>query len=214
MAALEMALLVPSSTLITERANLKTLDDTNAVQAFLNLAASSGKIAYFDHGAYVISNTVTVPVNVHITGEILPIIMATGSVFGDQNSPKPMFQVGQPGQSGTVEMSDLVFETKGPAPGAIIVEWNIACTGPGTCGMWDVHWRIGGSAGTQLQQDTCLKNPLHTTTAADTVPCQGAFLLLHVTSQANIYMENTWGWVADHELDLGTRDQVDIYNGR
>ena len=140
--------------------------------------------------------------------------MATGSFFSDQTNPKPMFQVGQPGNSGTVEMSDLVFETLGSAPGAIIVEWNIACTGKGTCGMWDVHWRIGGSAGTQLQMDKCLKNPSLTATAASTAPCQGAFMLLHVTPQANIYLENTWGWVADHELDLSTRDQIDIYNGR
>lgn len=207
-------LLVAYPTLVIDCADSRLSDDTLAVQHFLNSAAASGKIAYFDHGAYVISNTISVPVNVHITGELLAIIMATGTNFGDQNNPKPMWQVGQPGQSGTVEMSDLVFEAKGPVPGAVIVEWNIACTGPGTCGMWDVHWRIGGSAGTELQQDTCLKNAIHTTTLADTVPCQGAFLLLHVTSQANIYMENTWGWVADHELDLGTRDQIDIYNGR
>ena len=214
MDVLETVSLVASIIPSVDRADLGALDDTLAVQAFLNLAASSGKIAYFDHGAYLISSTISVPINVHITGELLPIIMVTGSVFGDQSDPKPVWQVGQPGQSGSVEMSDLVFETKGSVPGAIIVEWNIACTGPGTCGMWDVHWRIGGSAGTQLQQDTCLKNPTVTTTLGSAQPCVGAFLLLHVTSQANIYMENTWGWVADHELDLGTRDQVDIYNGR
>lgn len=155
-----------------------------------------------------------------MTGECLAIIMASGSVFGDQNNPVPMFQVGarNQGQAGSVEMSDLVFETRGQAPGAIIVEWNIACTGPGTCGMWDVHWRIGGSAGTLLQADTCLLQPKVTTTATsgtgETSECKGAFLLLHVTPLANIYMENTWGWVADHELDMGDRDQVDIYNGR
>lgn len=133
--------------------------------------------------------------------------MATGSVFGDQNNPKPVWQVGQPGQAGTVEMSDLVFETRGPVPGAVLVEWNIACTGPGTCGMWDVHWRIGGSAGTQLQQDICLKNPTHTTTLANTMPYQGAFLLLHVTSQANIYWRiHGAGWlITNWTWKRGTR---------
>ncbi len=152
-----------------------------------------------------------------MTGEVLSIIMATGPVFGSQSSPVPMFQVGNPAQSpqtGSVEMSDLVFETQGSVPGAIIVEWNIACTEAGSCGMWDVHWRIGGSAGTLLQDNTCLLDPGLATTLADTAPCVGAFLLLHVTSQANIYLENTWGWVADHDLDLGNRDQIDIYNGR
>ena len=202
------------STSITSNPLTRLADDTAAVQALFNRAAAQNKIAYFDHGAYLITSTVNVPANLKITGECLPIIMASGSFFGDQLNPKPMFRVGNPGDPGSVEVSDIVFETKGPAPGAIIVEWNIAASSPGAAGMWDTHWRIGGSAGTQLQMDTCLKNPSATATASSTVPCQGAFLLLHVTSKANIYLENTWGWVADHELDLSTRSQIDIYNGR
>lgn len=27
-------------------------------------------------------------------------------------------------------------------------------------------------------------------------------------------MENNWGWVADHELDLEDHNQINIYNGR
>jgi hypothetical protein len=78
--------------------------------------------------------------------------------------------------------------------------------------MWDVHTRIGGTAGTQLQSDTCSKNP--TVTAAANTNCEGAFLLLHVTAQATIYLENSWFWVADHELDLGDHNQINIFNGR
>jgi len=46
--------------------------------------------------------------------------------------------------------------------------------------------------------------------------CFGAFLLLHITSTASVYMENNWGWVADHELDMNPYigQQIDIYNGR
>lgn len=80
------------------------------------------------------------------------MIMATGANFGDQNNPRPLFRVGNPGDSGTVEISELVFETKGPAPGAIMVQWNIKAASPGAAGMWDSHWRIGGTAGTQLQR--------------------------------------------------------------
>lgn len=79
-------------------------------------------------------------------------------------------------------------------------------------GMWDVHWRIGGWNGTLMQSNNCLKTP-----NVVTIPkpaCFGAFLLLHVTSSAQIYMENNWGWVADHELDLKGQDQIQIYNGR
>ena len=138
------------------------------------------------------------------------MIMASG--FTDQNSPKPVFQVGSPGDTGSVEMSDLVFQTIGPNPGAIMVEWNVAQTYPGSVGMWDVHWRIGGSNGTQLQSDTCSSRP--NVTANANVNCEGAFLLLHVTQQASIYMENNWAWVADHELDLTDHHQLNIYNGR
>ncbi len=127
-------------------------DDTAAVQNFLNAAAQAGQIAYFDHGAYIISNTIQVPINLKITGELFPIVMATGPNFGDQNNPRPLFRVGNPGEFGTVEISELVFETKGPTPGAILVEWNIKATSPGAAGMWDSHWRIGGTAGTELQR--------------------------------------------------------------
>jgi glucan 1,3-beta-glucosidase len=185
-------------------------DDTTCVQSFLNNALSTGRIAYFDHGAYKITSTVLVPVGIKIVGEIWPMIMASG--FTNQADPQPVFRVGLPGETGSVEMSDLVFQTIGPNPGAILVEWNVAASAPGTAGMWDVHWRIGGSAGTQLQSDHCSKNP---TVDANANPnCEGAFLLLHVTSSANIYLENTWLWTSDHDLDAADHNQLNIYNGR
>lgn len=184
------------------------------MQALFNLAANTGQIVYFDKGAYIVSSTVTVPPNVKITGELLSIIMATGSFFNSEMNPKPMWKIGNPGDVGTVEISDLIFETKGPCPGAIMIEWNIKAAGPALAGIWDAHWRIGGSAGTQLQQDTCIKTPATPIASgnAKLTNCIGAFLLLHVTPQADGYFENTWGWVADHELDMGTRDQVYIFN--
>ena len=187
-------------------------DDTAAIQALFNKATAQD-VVYFDHGAYVITSTVKVPKNIRITGEMWPMIMAGGSTsFKDQDNPKPVFQVGQPGDVGSVELSDLIFETLGPQPGAILVQWNVAEASQGSVGMWDVHMRIGGTAGTKLQSDTCAKNP--TVTAAANAACEGAFLLLHVTSTAAIYLENNWFWVADHELDLSDHNQVNIFNGR
>ncbi len=185
-------------------------DDTAAIQAVFD-RASSGQVVYFDHGAYRITSTVRVPANIKITGEIWPLIMASGGAFSDQNRPTPVFQVGQPGDNGAVEISDLIFETQGAAPGAILVEWNIN-GGQGANGMWDVHFRIGGSAGTNLQSNTCAKNP--TAIQPANPACEGAFLLLHVTKQASIYLENNWFWVADHELDLADHSQINIFNGR
>lgn len=188
-------------------------DDTAAIQAIFD-AARPGEVVYFDHGAYIISETVRVPKNIRITGEIWPLIMASGAAFSDPLKPTPVFQVGQPGDVGSVELSDLMFETKGPQPGAILMEWNVAdpVGQKGASGMWDVHFRIGGTAGTGLQSDSCVKPESGVTTADE--KCEGAFLLLHVTSRASIYVENCWFWVADHELDLQDHAQLNIYNGR
>ena len=191
-----------------------TTDDTAAIQkAFDSIKAD--EIAYFDHGAYVVTKTIKVPKNIKITGEIWPVIMATGKAFSNSASPAPVFQVGQPGDTGAVEMSDLIFTTKGAAPGAILVEWNLGATSTqGASGMWDVHFRIGGSAGTELQSDKCAKNPNVTTSADKISACSGAFLLLHITSKGSVYLENNWFWVADHELDRSDHNQIDIFNGR
>ncbi len=185
-------------------------DDTAAIQAIFD-RASPDSIVYFDHGAYVVSDTVRVPNNIKITGEIWPLIMASGAAFSDQNQPKPVFQVGRPGERGAVEMSDLMFETIGPQPGAILLQWNLNGD-QGANGMWDVHFRVAGSAGTKLQSDTCSKNP--SVIAPPNPACVGAFMLLHVTREASVYLENTWFWVADHELDLPDFRQINIYNGR
>ncbi|EQK99607.1 glucan 1,3-beta-glucosidase GLUC78 precursor [Ophiocordyceps sinensis CO18] len=186
-------------------------DDTNAIRRIFN-EARPNDIIYFDHGAYIITDTVQVPKDIKVVGEIWPLIMAAGDRFKDQNNPKPVFQVGQPGDVGNVEMQDLMFETQGPQPGAILMEFNVAGKTQASAGLFDVHFRVGGSAGTQLQMDKCVKNP-----AARTEPnpeCIGAFMLLHITSSASPYLENVWMWVADHELDIAPYTQIDIFNGR
>jgi glucan 1,3-beta-glucosidase len=105
-----------------------------------------------------------------------------------------------------------MLETKGPQPGAILLEWNVAGESKGSVGLFDVHTRVGGSAGTELQSDKCSKDP--DTIAGPNPECIGAFMLVHVTSEATIYMENTWLWVSDHELDRDDFNQINIYNGR
>lgn len=187
-------------------------DDTAAIQAVFN-SIGSDQIVYFDHGNYVVTNTVKVPKNVKIVGEIWPIIFAGGnSNFQDQSNPKPVFQVGNPGDVGTVEIQDIIFSTMGPQPGAIVMEFNVAGQDKGAAGLWDTHFRVGGFAGTKLQSDKCSKNPSQI--AGPKAECIGAFMLMHITPQASAYLENTWFWVADHELDLGDHNQINIYNGR
>ena len=187
------------------------------MQSFLDGCASSGNVCFFDKGAYIVSDTINVPSNIRIVGELYSIIMGTGTNFQDQSNPRPIWKIGNPGDSGTVEISDLMWETRGPTPGAIVVQWNVDASSQGSAGIWDAHFRIGATAGTDLQQDRCLKNagtPVSSSSDASVEACTAAFLLLHVTPGSNGYFENVWGWVSDHELDLDTRDQVTIYNGR
>ena len=123
-----------------------------------------------------------------------------------------MLQVGERGSRGAVEISDLMLSTRGPTPGATLVEWNVHEVSQGANGLWDVHWRIGGAAGTNLQSDHCVAN-----STGPTIPdpaCQAAFLLLHITPNASCYIENAWLWVADHELDRADHAQISIFNGR
>ncbi|KAI8837405.1 glycoside hydrolase family 55 protein [Chytriomyces cf. hyalinus JEL632] len=182
-------------------------DDTAAIQSLLNRATPS-QLVFFDHGAYVVSNTITVPAGVRIAGEIWPIILAKGAAFQDSNAPVPVFRVGRPGDVGSVEISDLIFETAGPQPGAIMLEWNIKADKQGSAALWDVHARIGGSAGTSLSDDKCAKGTLEFKT------CLGPFMLVHITPTGSVYMENTWWWTSDHDLDSATHNQVSIYTGR
>jgi len=37
---------------------------------------------------------------------------------------------------------------------------------------------------------------------------------MHLTPQSSAYLENVWLWVADHDMDLPSQDQLDIYVGR
>ena len=186
-------------------------DDTQAIQKTVDSAAAD-QIVYFDHGAYIITSTVKVPKNIKIVGEIWPVIMAHGKAFSDEKNPIPVFQVGQPGDKGNVEITDVLFSTKGPAPGAIMMEWNIAEETQGSAAMFDVPFRIGGAAGTELQSDTCMKTPNRTTTPDP--QCVGAFMLFHATKKSSGFIDNCWFWTADHELDLPDHDQINIYTGR
>ncbi|KAJ5578443.1 uncharacterized protein N7459_007407 [Penicillium hispanicum] len=188
-----------------------TTDDTEAIQKVLD-NATSDQVVYFDHGAYVITSTIKVPKNIKITGEVWPMIMAHGSKFADEKNPVPALQIGQKGDTGSVEMSDLIIMTKGSAPGAVLMEWNVAGSSQGSAGMWDVHFRIGGAAGSELQSDKCPKTPKVTTTPKP--ECIAAFLLLHITEKASAYIENAWIWTADHELDLSDHSQINVFTGR
>ncbi|GBE82055.1 Glucan 1,3-beta-glucosidase [Sparassis crispa] len=181
-------------------------DDTTALQNILNEYTGCA-IVFFDAGTYLITNTLTIPAGTQMVGEAWSVIMGGGSAFQNQNSPTVMVRVGESGSSGIMEISDIVFATQGPAPGAIVVEWNMNSPTQGGAAMWDSHIRLGGAAGTNLEAATC-------PSGSDSTSCFAAFLALHLTPSSNAYLEGTWVWLADHDLDGDGTSQLTIFSGR
>ncbi|CAG2112173.1 unnamed protein product [Medioppia subpectinata] len=134
--------------------------------------------------------------------------MATGAKFADVNNPRPVLKVGEPGEQGLAELSELMVTTQGPVPGAILLQINLhePAGAKGAVGLWDVHFRVGGATGTKLQSDLCPRG------GAFKPECQGAFMMLHIAPTGSALIDNMWAWVADHDLD-GPK-QISVYNGR
>ena len=61
-----------------------------------------------------------------MVGESYPVIMSSGSFFAKMNNPRPVVQIGRPGEVGNMEWSDMIISTQGPQAGAVLIEWNLA----------------------------------------------------------------------------------------
>jgi glucan 1,3-beta-glucosidase len=211
---------VPASGFVSVRANGAVGDGSTADDAALNAifaaAAISGKIVYIDHGDYLVTKTIHIPSGVKIVGEAYPVILSSGDFFSDINNPQPVVQVGNSGETGSVEFSDVIVSSKGAQAGAILIEWNLAASASTPAGLWDVHTRVGGFAGSELQLGDCPTTPGTTFTSSNVnTNCIAAFMSLHITSSASgLYMENNWLWVADHDVEDPSLKQITIYAGR
>lgn len=190
---------LPVSSFITARSvgarGDGSTDDTNALQNAINTAQQQGRVLWIDHGIYRVTGTITIPAGSKIVGESFPVIMSSGSFFADMNNPRPVVQVGATsGTVGRVELSDFMVSTQGAQAGATLIEWNLASNGEPS-GMWDVHTRVGGFTGSNLQVAQCLKTP---SSSAVNANCIAAYMGMHVTKGASgLYMENVWIWTAE-----------------
>jgi len=97
----------------------------------------------------------------------------------------------------------------GSAPGAVVVEWNIKQSSQGAAGMWDTHIRLAGADGSNLQETQCPKDG-----SGGVANCFAAYLGLHLTPFSSAYLEGTWVWLADHNLDGDGVTQITVYSGR
>ncbi len=121
------------------------------------------------------------------SGRLTAGCAGTGSNFHSADSPQPIVMVGKPKEVGVAQFSDILFSAGDIAPGAIVVQVNMAGSKPGDVGFWNCVIRVGGS------YDSI---PGHTCGGADPADCKAAFALLHVGQTASAYFENIWGWVA------------------
>ncbi|KAK0458523.1 glycoside hydrolase family 55 protein, partial [Desarmillaria tabescens] len=142
------------------------------------------KVIFFDAGVYIITTYI---------GEAWSEISGKGDYFSDI------------AEGHQAELSQL--------PGAIILEWNVRgdddnLAGPG---MWDSHvvYVIY-----MFYDEGSGMDSAHCPVGSEDVSCAPAFLGLHLTSEATAYLEGTWVWLADHDLDGDGETQTTLFSGR
>lgn len=84
-------------------------DDTANINAILSQYAGC-KIIYFPAGTYIVTNTIFVPAGSRIFGDAYAsAISAVGSNFWNPDAPTTMVQVGNAGDVGVAQISDMMF---------------------------------------------------------------------------------------------------------
>ncbi|KAI9927862.1 hypothetical protein MW887_002714 [Aspergillus wentii] len=173
-------------------------DDTKSINNIL--AEYTGcKVIYFPAGTYIVTDTIFVPEGTRIIGDAFgSVISGAGSKFLDPKNPKAMIRVGYPGDTGVAQISDMMFTVADVLPGCKMVEVNMAGKSPGDVGFWNSHFRIGGAVGSKVETEC----------GGSVEKCKAAWGLLHLTGTSSVYIENMWGWTADHDLDGQNKQNI------
>ena len=77
----------------------------------------------------------------------------------------------------------MVISTTGGSQGAVGIEWNVKESSQGSAGMWDVHVRLGGAMGTNVNLANC------PTTSTDLTKCATAYIGFHIKPTGSGYFE-------------------------
>jgi len=166
-----------------------TVDESGVLNQVFQYIKGQGKIAYVPFGLYRLDSTLVIPIGVSVVGEAWATFTGNGNYFKDSSNPKPVVQVGNPGDVGTSQLQDLRFTVSDVLPGAIILQFNAAGSSPGQVGIWNSLVTVGGTKGASALTNACGNAGSE---------CKGAFTGIHFTSSSSAYLENVWNWVADH----------------
>ncbi|KAF8831744.1 hypothetical protein HHX47_DHR1000965 [Lentinula edodes] len=193
-------------------------DDTKALQTLLNESADR-KIIFLDAGVYLITTTLLIPAGTRLTGEVWSTISATGSYFANQENPQVVVRVGEEGSQGVVEITDILFSTKGAGQHLVYIQSLLPLKF-----IWKLPARswLSGTLETPKVHPLVLACGILISGSGEECPpkkgnakaCTSVFLSLHITEKATAYLESTWIWVADHTLDEDGVSQLEIYAGR
>ncbi|KAE8355149.1 pectate lyase superfamily protein-domain-containing protein [Aspergillus coremiiformis] len=178
-------------------------DDTANINKILS-ENKECKVIYFPAGTYIVTDTIFIPAGTRIIGDAFAsTFSAVGSNFQDPASVRAMIRIGYPGDVGVVHMSDMILTVGDVLPGCQLMEVNIAGKKPGDVGFWNTHFRIGGAVGSKVRSQ-CTSTPDN---------CKAAWGLLHLTGTSSAYIENMWGWTADHDLDGSNKQTISTGRG-
>ncbi|KAI1495572.1 glycoside hydrolase family 55 protein [Biscogniauxia marginata] len=179
-------------------------DDTASLQAIIDQGAAAGKVLFFPYGVYLVTDTLVFPPGSRVFGEAWPAISATGSKFINAAAPVPMVKVGNRGDVGVAQFSEMLFTVEDVLPGCTLLEVNMAGENPGDVGFWNTHFRVGGANDSQTT-GKC--------TTGDPADCKAAFMLAHFTSSSSAYVDDMWAWTADHDLDGSNSQTISVGRG-
>jgi len=149
-----------------------TTDDTASVQAIINAAAGK-QIVFFPHGNYLFSNTLHLPPGTRLVGEAWTVLIASGNNFKDPKNPRPLIEVGKPGDVGIAQMSDFILTLNDVLPGVTLIQVNMAGDKPGNVGFFNTHFTATGSNTARGGRNS-------------------ARLCAHFTPTSSAYFENSW----------------------
>lgn len=109
-------------------------DDTKNLNAVISKYASS-KILFFPQGTYIVTDTIFFPNGSRVVGEAWSTISALGSTFFNPQRPVPMVRVGNPGDVGVAQFSDMLFTVADVLQGCTLLEVNMAGTNQANVGV-------------------------------------------------------------------------------